>query len=145
MPRSYNGTACRDGRYFIIDTLSSDTREENRYLSNLRNESADTSRWENRINVTASNLIESQSSHQGCELSLGIGIERARDAESIFVNAKAFRYYLQLYLRRDIAENGRNERWKARGFSRLLIPRGTLRHDNYGYFIYPNHSLSQRL
>jgi len=50
----------RGGRYFIIDTLSSDMRVENRYLSNWRDESADASRWENRINVTASNLIERQ-------------------------------------------------------------------------------------
>lgn len=58
-PRSYNGTACRGGRYFIIDTLSPAMREENRYLSKLRDESVDTSRWEKRINV-AGNLIDSR-------------------------------------------------------------------------------------
>jgi len=85
MPRSYNGTACRGGRYFIIDTLSSDMREENRYLSNLRNESADTSRWENWINVTASNLIESQLAPGMRVVSLGISIKRTRDVANRFL------------------------------------------------------------
>lgn len=73
MPRSYNGTACRWWsllyyRYFII--WYGRRRGGNRYLSNLRNESADTSRWENRINVTARVIWSIAGLASGCALRL---------------------------------------------------------------------------
>lgn len=112
-------------------------------------------RWVNRINVTASNLIEKSAvADANCAFWELAWSERAIRNQFLltqnifYVNVLRKIAILGNYVTRRESRRKDEEVKGGRGTfasAVVLIPRGTLRHDNYGYFIYPNHSLSQRL